>query len=151
MGMFETWENTHYPNTEQDEFQSCTFCQGEGYREFSVPLLDPDIDLCPNGCDEMIDPNPWPLGPNWDNWEKSVLAADRQPIDARRSREVAQIMRLANELKPGFTKRPIRHSQRSKKPVLEAHWVGERVRLGPEDQDIVTLAHRGYWYWKVGR
>jgi hypothetical protein len=41
--------------------ESCTYCGGKGYREFPVPLEDPQYDECPDGCDEMYDTTQVPL------------------------------------------------------------------------------------------
>lgn len=132
MGAFETWENVHYPNAEQDEYQRCTFCGGKGYREFPMPLEDPDWDVCPNGCEE-VEPPPVKVAP-LEDWMKDVLKADREPEQGRRNREIARLMVAVQTVKTGRRKQPVR-TTRTRKPTPTAEWVGDK--------------ETGYWRYKM--
>ena len=100
MGAFETWTNVHYPGENDGE---CSWCGGEGYREFPNPLLDPTYDPCPYGCDPMEDDTRIYIV-EFEHLAKSALWADRVPETEIRDRDIARLMWAVDTVKNG--KRP---------------------------------------------
>lgn len=104
MGHFASHIEEDYPTDGLESFlwpeyeEPCTFCGGKGYREFPVPLEDPQFDPCPWGCDPMNDPaepEVKVLDRDFTALEKSAMYADAMPENALADSQAA-LMRRAN-------------------------------------------------------
>ena len=100
MGAFETFNNVHY---EGDNDGECSWCGGDGHREFPFPLEDPAYDICPYGCDPMDDDSIIVIHEfDWFSW--GVIKADRVPETEIRDRDIARLAWAVDTVKHG--KRP---------------------------------------------